>query len=477
MNKQDIFASADKCIEDFRQLQKEGLIPLSDDFFPGGTHYPLITQYPEISQEEAYRGYSVPKDGMTDLYVHLPFCMQRCIFCHYPAQYKAPDEAKDKYVDAIEKEFELVKRQFGVEKIKPRVILVGGGTPTDLSPKQLERFLQILAKNCDMTKLMQYNFDVSPLSIIGEIGKQRLQILKDFGVDRLTIGLQTTDKKILATMNRNHTKEEGLESVSVSKSFGFQTEVEYIYGYPGQTLDSWYNELQEIARTEADEIQFYRLKVAAYGDQQGTIKKYTQIHKSELPSVEDTIRMRRMIFDCLSEFGWKETLRRIFAKDKSKFSYYLYNQYCEMYDETGLGTSAFSSLHDRFLINTASFEEYYKRIEEGKLPLNRGIVRDKATQQRWALVLPLKNDYLKKDLYKQVTGVKIEDTPLYNIIQKHKEYSLLEEDENSIRLTPKGIMFADEIIETFYSTRYQPIERKFYNDGELNPYTLSEKFA
>lgn len=67
-----------------------------------------------------------------------------------------------------------------------------------------------------------------------------------------------------------------------------------------------------------------------------------------------------------------------------------------MYDEIGLGTSAFSSLRDRFIINTADFNEYYKKIEAGKLPLNRGIVRDRTTQQRWALVLPLKNDYLKK---------------------------------------------------------------------------------
>lgn len=477
MNKKDIFLSADKCIEDFKKLQKAGLIPLSDDFFPGGTHYPLITQYPKIAAEEAYKDYKRPQDGMMDLYVHLPFCMQRCVFCHYPALYRASDEEKDKYIEAIEKEFEIVKMQLKTDKIKFRVALVGGGTPTDLSPKQLERFLQIIAKNCDMSMKKQYNFDVSPYSIIGKTGKERLKILKDYGVDRLTIGLQTADNRILQTMNRNHTKEQGLDSVHLSKEFGFQTEVEYIYGYPGQSIESWYNELQEIAVTEADEIQFYRLKIAAYGDQQGNIKKYSQIHRNELPSVEDTIRMRKMIFDYLADFGWQETLRRIFAKDKSKFSYYLYNQYCEMYDEIGLGTSAFSSLRDRFIINTADFNEYYKKIEAGKLPLNRGIVRDRTTQQRWALVLPLKNDYLKKDIYKNITGVKIEETPMYNIILKLKEFDLLEEDDKSIRLSKKGIIFADEIIETFYSTCYQPIDRKHYNTGELNPYILSEKYA
>lgn len=66
---------------------------------------------------------------------------------------------------------------------------------------------------------------------------------------------------------------------------------------------------------------------------------------------------------------------------------------------------------------------------------------------------------------------------MYNIILKLKEFDLLEEDDKSIRLSKKGIIFADEIIETFYSTCYQPIDRKHYNTGELNPYILSEKYA
>ena len=187
MDFKDIVKLTDKCIEDFRQMRKEGLIPLSDDFFPGGTHYPLITQYPETTVEKIYEKYTLPEDKKLDLYVHLPFCQQKCIFCHYPAMYKASDVVKDRYIDALEKEFEIVKRHFGIDKIKFRVALIGGGTPTDLSPKQLIRFLKLIEKNCDMSEMMQFNYDVSPASIIGQLGKERLKILKDYGVDRLTM--------------------------------------------------------------------------------------------------------------------------------------------------------------------------------------------------------------------------------------------------------------------------------------------------
>lgn len=473
MELNDLLKNANERVNDFYELQKLGLILKNGEFFPAGVHYPPITDYPNIEYNEILKNYKMPSDGLLDLYVHFPFCSKRCLFCHYPSQYKNNNEEKDKYINALEKEFDIYIQSLGIDKIKLRVALIGGGTPTDLKPNQLERFLKILTTKCDMTNVKQFNYDVSPHTLIGAEGIERLKILKDYGVDRLTIGIQSMDEKVLKLMNRPHNKAEAIESVENSMNMGFKTNIEFIFGHPGQTVDSWYEELKQIVQIDSHEYQFYRLKIEAYGDQQGTIKDYKSLHEENFPSAEDCIRMKQMIFDYLGTFGIHENLRRVYTRDKSNISLYAYNQCCNLFDQIGLGLTAFSSLRDRFLLNTQSFEQYYERIEQGMLPCNRGLIRNSEELQRWAIILPLKNYFIIKNRFKNVTGLKIEDTRFYKIIQKLKEYDLVEENQSVIKLTQKGIFFADEVVRIFYENQYIPKSIDCFEDGILNPYALN----
>lgn len=475
MNFSNLIKEANKRVEEFKELQRLGMIIKTGEFIPAGVHYPPIIKYPDIEYDEMFKGYTMPDDGLLDVYVHIPFCTKQCIFCHYPSHYNSSDEEKDKYIDALEKEIDIYLRTLGIDKIKLRVALIGGGTPTDLTPKQLERFLKMFTSRCNMSKVRQFNYDLSPSTIIGKEGIERLNLLKEYGVDRLTIGVQTMNEEIMRKMNRSHNKKEALESINNSLEMGFKTNIEFIYGYPGQTVESWYKELKEIVKINVHEIQFYRLKVDAYGDQQGTIKKYEQLHPDDCPSAEDTIRMKQMVFDYLKEFGYTENLRRVFTKQKSNISLYAFNQCCEQKDQIAFGLTGFSSLRDRFILNTQHFEEYYNRIENGLLPFNRGYIRDSEAQQRWALILPLKNYYVRKKRYKEVTGVDIKDSKLYSTIQLLKKYDLIEEDEKNIKLTSKGGFFSDEVVGLFYDTRFITKEKNLYNDGPLNPFVLNKK--
>jgi len=473
MKLDDLLVNANKRVNDFYKLKELGLLLNNGEFFPAGVHYPPITDYKNIEYNEIFKGYTMPSDGMLDLYVHFPFCSKRCLFCHYPSQYKSDNEEKDKYINALEKEFDIYMQKLGINKIKLRVALIGGGTPTDLTPNQLEKFLKILTDKCDMTNVKQFNYDVSPHTLIGAEGIERLKILKDYGVDRLTIGIQSMDEKVLKLMNRPHNKTEALESVRNSMDMGFKTNIEFIYGHPGQSVESWYEELKQIVEIESHEYQFYRLKIDAYGDQQGTIKDYKLLHEEKFPSAEDCIRMKQMIFDYLGNFGIHENLRRVFTRDKSNISLYAYNQCCNLFDQIGLGLTAFSSLRDRFLLNTQSWEQYYERIENGMLPCNRGLVRNNEQLQRWAIILPLKNYFIIKNRFRNLVGLDIENTKFYKIIEKLKEYDLAEENTSVIKLTEKGVLFADEVVRLFYEPEFIPKGREYFEEGILNPYILN----
>lgn len=465
----NLLSKAQPRLEDFKRFQKAGMIPLHGDFFASGVHYPPITMYSPITQEEMYKNYTLPPDGLLDVYVHIPFCIKRCIFCHYPSLYHASSSKKDMYLDALEKEMDIVMGFLGIDKIYARSILLGGGTPTDLTPAQLKRFLDYFTKRVSLDKCKQFNYDVDPATLIGPDGIDRLKIMRDYGVDRLTIGVQSLDDNILKRMNRAHNVRDTIESVENSKKFDYQINIEFIFGHPGQTYENWIEAMDKALAFDVPEIQFYRLKVEPYGDQEGVIKKYRQYHPDELPKPEESILMKQIAIDMLAEHGYNENLRRVFTKKRSYISLYAFNQCCQLLDEIGFGLTAFSSLHDRFVLNTQYFDEYYKFIENGRLPLNRGIVRTKDQQMRWSVILPLKNYFIRKKLFQKINGISTDDVfqDKFSIL---KDYGLLTENENMIELTKLGAFFADEVVQQFHEKEYIPFPESDYADGPLNPY-------
>ncbi|HWQ96237.1 MAG TPA: radical SAM protein [Candidatus Methylomirabilis sp.] len=449
-------------------LQAAGLICHDGDFVPS-VHYPPITQYSAITEDELFAGYTLPQDGLLDIYVHIPFCERHCTFCHYPVKLGQQTEEKNRYLSALENEMDIYMRRLGVDKIKARSILIGGGTPTFLTPEQLKRFLQFFCERVDLTHCTQFNYDVDPSTLVGQSGLERLRIMKYHGVDRLTIGVQSLDDNVLKIMNRPHNAQTAIESIENCSKLGYQLNIEFIFGHPGVTIENWIDVMEKAAKLPVDEIQLYRLKVQAYGDRQGTIIKLRERSSSSIPSFEDTMMMKQIAIDILNEHGFHENLRRVYSKKKEHYSHYAYNQCCMLYDEIGFGLTAFSSLRDRFALNTQYFDEYYGCIEKGKLPVNRGYVRNKEAQVRWAIVLPLKNSDIKKAYFEKVTGVSF-DNIFRKKVKRLKQFGLIEENDGIVRLTELGVFVADEVVEQFNSNEFMPFPSDAYAQGPLHPY-------
>jgi oxygen-independent coproporphyrinogen-3 oxidase len=464
----DFLVKATQRMDDIRDLQAAGLICQDGDFVPS-VHYPPITQYPPTTEDELLAGYNLPEDGLLDIYVHFPFCEQRCIFCHYPTRVGEQTKEKNRYLTALEREMDIALQRLGIDRIKARSILVGGGTPTFLTPEQLHRFLQFFCDRVDLTQCTQFNYDVEPGTLVGQSGLERLRIMKEYGVDRLTIGVQSLDDNVLKIMNRPPDARTAIEAIENSKKFGYQLNIEFIFGHSGETLEKWFDVIEKAVTLPVDEIQLYRLKVMAYGDLQGKIIKLRKKDPSSIPSFEDTMMMKQMAIDILTEHGFYENLRRVYTKKKDHYSHYAYNQCCMLYDQIGFGITAFSSLRDRFALNTQYFDEYYACIEKGKLPINRGIIRNKETQVRWAIVLPLKNSELKKAYFEKATGIPF-DTIFRKKVERLKHFGLIEEDEEIVRLTELGAFVADEVVEQFNANEFMPFSRDAYAEGPLHPY-------
>lgn len=459
---EEVFKKVDK-------LRELGLICLDGDFVPS-VHYPPITQYPDRGDEKSLEGYTYPADGMMDIYVHIPFCIQHCIFCHYPGMKGECKEEKEKYISYLIREMDIYLKRFSIERIAPRSILLGGGTPTYLPPELLEHFLTEFGKRIDLSGCKQYNVDLDPNTLLEDDGTRRCEIMKKNGVTRLTIGIQSLDNGVLKLMNRAHTAEMAEEAVKKAVSFGFDVNIEFIYGYPGETMDNWIDVIDRAVKLPVGEIQIYRLKVQAYGDKQGAINKLQRGEgEKNIPDFKQTMMMKQAAIDILAENGYNETLRRVYSKDKRIFSHYAYNQCCSQYDQVGFGLTGFSSYRDRFDINSQYFDEYYSLIDSGHLPITRGYTRPLDEQIRWAIVLPLKNRDVRKADFFRHTGVEF-DTIFRKKIAVLSEYGLVEDTGKILRLTELGGFVADEVCEHFNSDQFKPFPRERYADGPLNPY-------
>jgi len=469
VNTSDLIDRARSRVGDLERLRKLGLIYSKGDFFPS-VHYPPITMYQPITDDELLGDYKMPEDGRLDVYAHIPFCRQRCVFCHYPLKLGiAQVEEKNRYLSAFEKEMDIYMSKLGIDRIVARSILVGGGTPTYLSLEQQRRFFDMMAQRIDMSTCRQYTFDVDPNTLIGEEGRARLRMMRDYGVDRLTIGIQSLDDNILHLMNRHHGAAEAIESIEETHNVGMTVNIEFIFGFPGQTVEGWAEMIDQACRLGVEEIQLYRLKIDAYGDYQGPVKHLIEKHPESIPTVEQTILMKQVAIDILAEHGYTENLRRVFSKEYKHHSRYAHNQCCRLLDQIGFGLTAFSSLRDRFALNTQYFDEYYKLIESGHLPVNRGLVRSSEEQLRWAIILPLKNRSARKSDFLRVTGEPM-NKYFRPKIAKLQEAGLVKEDDERLVLTKLGAFFADEVAQQFQSPEYMPYPADHYERGPLHPW-------
>lgn len=467
MNAADAIAAAGPRLQEFRDLRDAGLIHKTGTFFPAGIHYPPITRYPAMGEREFLDGWKDPADGRYVFYLHVPFCKRQCTFCHYPIVTGTGEDTQEFAVELLGREMDIWLDRLGLDKIKARSALLGGGTPTHLSPRLFRKLHEEIARRVDLDACAQLTYDVHPSDLVGEDGRERLKIMRDYGSNRLTLGLQEMDEAILKHMNRPPTVELADEAMEECRKAGFDDlNIEFIFGYPGQTLEGWFDTVEKALKLDPEEIQFYRLKIQHYGQGEGPVEALYEKRPDRFSANETQIVMKEMAIQQVNAAGYQENLVRVFTKTPEFTSHYTTDQCCKLLDTVGVGPSAFSSFRDRFCIQEPDVAKWTAAVQAGRLPVFEGMVRDRDAQLRWNMVLPLKNSEVYKDYFEERTGERAEVVfkPELDVL---KEWGLAFEDDIMIRLTRKGKFFADEICQQLGHPDYLPHAEDGYEEGPL----------
>ena len=471
-HRRELLAEAEEAVGKLHRFQRLGMIPRDGDFWPA-VFYPPLTMYPRADADALYAGYELPADGLFDVYVNIPFCIRYCTFCHIPVVTGASDRDKQRHVDALEREIDLWLERTGLSRIRVRSMSLGGGTPTAMPPEMLARFFEMLAERLDLEPCTQIGIDLDPATVIGDEGRERLDILRAHGVGRLCYGVQSLRDEVLRIMNRAHTAAEAREAITSSLEAGFKVNFELIVGYPTDTLETWLDVMEDAVSLGADEIQLYRLKVIPYREHAGAISSIYERHRGEFPSVEDTMRMLRLAILVLRRAGYAESMRRFYSRTPEDYSHYLHNQSVRLRDQVGFGQTAFSNLAGRFIQNSRDVAAYEAAVAGGRLPVEYGEIRDEETEVRRAFSMPLRYVSVDPDDFRRLTGREL-DQVFRTKVERLTAEGLLEAHRGRIRQTDWGSFFAHEVAQQFHHPRYLRFPREAYREGPLNPYVDNE---
>lgn len=440
------------------EVRQTGILPDGGNKFFPVIGYPPLTMFSETDETALFENFQQRAARPLSAYIHIPFCPTRCTFCHWITKTKSLAEEVDVYLTYLDKEMSLYKQKMGVKKIPAESILVGGGTPTYLNPKQMQRFMEMINQHYDLSVCTQLSVEAEPNTIIGDEGLEKLRIMKDHGVDRISMGVQSFDDKILAYMGRGHKHAATLESIETMRKAGIDNIfIDLIYAYPNQTVEDWAKNMMEAVNLDIEGFQLYRLRIKQHGDRKGNIIRQFDRKPEQFANADEILLMKMLGTVIATESGFGEYQARVFAKKEDLMSHYLRDWTNELYDVAGVGVSAWSNLRGIFTLNVGdqSLQSYYDLIDQDKVAVNRGKARSRDDEIRRSFLLPLKNIKVDKKAFEQRTGVTV-SSQFQAEIDWLKGLNMLAENDSHVWLTRRGRFFADEVTTQFFNPQYMP---------------------
>jgi len=368
------------------------------------------------------------------IYVHIPFCKRKCAYCDF-ISFSGKQKIIPKYIDSLKREIKECK--LNTNEYIVETIYIGGGTPSFIESKYIVSIINLLKNIFNISKKAEITIEINP----GTIDKEKLQDYKKIGINRLSIGLQSTNSATLKMVGRIHSYKQFLEAYGLARDVGFKNiNVDLMIGLPTQLLKDVEQDLKRIINLKPEHISVYSLII-----EEGTrIEEKIKNKELYLPSEELERKMYWKVKNTLEENGYTHYEISNFAKKgyESKHNLSCWNQ--EEY--IGFGLAAHSYINGERYSNTIDFEEYFDWPENSK------IIHEKQN----------KNDKMKEYMLlglRKIEGVNISEfksrfveNPIYkyrNELNKLNKQELIEIEEDNIKLTNKGIDLANLVWQEF----------------------------
>ena len=411
--------------------------------------YPPLKAMNKITEQQIYSNFQNKYKDFT-IYVHIPFCSGKCTFCYFYQIEKPTDETITKYLDAIKKEIKITGKkitdQLGRMNIKS--IFFGGGSPTVLSKAQFEGLINTIKQQFNISEKIEITVEIHP-EIMRCNSRSLLESYFSSKVNRLNIGVQSFDDNILRTTNRRHTAEEGIKTFELAREIGFHNiNIDLLYPLPDLTPEIWEKTLNTAFDLEPESITTYFTAIRKPSSMYRLLHNYPD----RFPNEYMNHLFRIMTIEKAKEKGYDHRkLTDWFVKPRDDFHYNHQKNEVKRTEEIQLlsfGSGVFTYLNHFQFYNYPNIQKYCEMLKEDKLPIWRGIRLTKEERLARAMVLGIKSGEVNINEIEKRFNINL--IKKYNPLLKNLEgLGLLEKENSSIRLSEKGILFADEVAVQF----------------------------
>lgn len=367
---------------------------------------------------------------LTALYIHIPFCDQICIYCDFHKE-MAKESKKKRYINALLTELKTYKNE--LKNI--RTIYIGGGSPTSLEPKELIMLLSEIRKQIDLSKIAEYTIESNP----NDVTPLKANILKEYGINRVSLGVQTFNDKHLTFLGRNHKKADIASSIALLRANDIQNvSIDLIFSLPGQTLEEVQYDIKEAISLKPSHISYYSLIF------EEKTKLYYMYEQDKIAMNPEDLEadMYEAIIQTLPGNGYHHYEISNYAlkgfESKHNTIYWKNKPYL------GIGSGSHSLYQNKRFFNIPNVTKYIEEMTKG------GLVREEEAIEplRETLMMGLR-------LLEGVNVTEIEKTydikllERYPALQEYIDTNILTLIDNQLSFTKKGLMLGNLVFSIF----------------------------
>ena len=434
------------------------LIRRYDSRGPRYTSYPTALQFDDQLTEDDYRRNALASNQSNvplSLYVHIPFCHTLCYYCGCNKIVTHNQDRVEKYMNNLYREIDMQAELFNKDR-KVEQLHFGGGTPTYLNEVQLRELMQKLgdAFNFDGSDERQFSIEVDPRTMDSD----GIRLLTELGFNRLSLGVQDFDPQVQRAVNRIQSIEQVKTLVDAARESGFKSiSFDLIYGLPHQSVESFDATLDTVTAIRPDRFAVYN-----YAHLPERFKGQRMINAEDIPAPETKLEILEKTIERLTSAGYIYIGMDHFALPEDElvqarkegtlqrnFQGYSTHRYCDL---ISLGVSSISSIGNVFAQNSVTTMEYETLLEDGHLPIKKGIAVDDDDLLRAQVIQALMcYDKFRFDDFDAASGIDFRSYFAEELSQLAPLVSdgLIEVDDDSISIQAKGRLLLRNIAMKF----------------------------
>ena len=366
------------------------------------------------------------KGKAISLYVHIPFCRSLCPFCCFN-RYLFKEDMARRYFHDLEQELNMYReRGFSFTDI-----YFGGGTPTVLMD-ELGEFIELLRKKFEVR---QISLETTPR----ELNHENIELLKEFGINRLSIGVQSFDEKVLKTMGRINGPVEEVRNSLLTAEGQFDTiNVDFVFNFPGQTIEQFEADVAAFKELCIDQATFYPLMASPH-KKDAMERRFNRVDNSREK------RFYEVILRELYHSGYQASTAWCFSRGERMIDEYI----IESDDYIGIGAGSVSIIQGNFYVNSFSLNSYHDFTSSGRLPIVGWRKLSEKEEQRYYLLTKLFGLKLDREAFRQRFGKEIKDILWLEIA--FLKASGVVSGEKILRVTEKGMYSVSVMMREFFA--------------------------